>query len=699
MQKNDIKKHIFVPGKYVPLSCFTASNLAGEKLEFYVKSDILGYILDNNCGISIACEDGCNIEYLEHAGIDKKSGTVFFTTGKKGTFTVVSKAFVNDFPVVTHWNQELNNGRGGFCEGACDAPGYLDIDPESEEIKSERPIYDSDPKSPYTFLTGEYAFFAGEENGENMKVPDYECYIGENYSLSRVSDRLAVWISNKVLEETGYPVVYANCPNYNTKEGYPAFQVINNYIIPIGGKKPSLATFILPPYWTTEPPKPYPVIFSGFYDNNENFYQSIGLPFLSIIGRLIKEGTGAAIGIVWNGGGSIGTRTYQHSAFRNLSELFAVAADCFVADIYSIVAVGGSRGGMTALIASGNPYYDNYRIKYAVCYNPIIRFGENGAGAANPTCPLVYAALSEDTGYKYSWMKNWKEPQIHLNGEELLLCNLFGVLDRDIANNVLSPASGNFVKSLKEKGVKIFLCVGTHDAFATKNSIIDFSEDLLRNGVQVHLQIGYRFGHNNCTDLYGHAEDFLRKILLEEEVELKGVSHYKRLNNKPEEWEKAEKFMPAHQPVFFEGLKRVAHGDRAVINIVGGEGMGYNLKLFKIDDSAWLENEHIIKIDEGRTLFKGVFPKKTVYLDGKISYITGVIEFNETFVPGFYLYELWYSLGENWGWMQIPQENVPQPGAEGQPLLQVIKEYPMVSGIELAQSQNVKAIGWGLCEV
>lgn len=687
-----MKDKFFVPDNYVPVSEFFSSGA-----ELHIPLTLLDFVRDRQAQIRIAYCDGCKTVLLKPDRLDLEQGTVGVNSKNHGVFTVVMENFLNDLPVVTHWDAQRNNHRGGFCQGAAGGVGTLDIDLESGMVKNDKPIYDQDLSSPYTFLSDRYMLFSNREDGGNIRVPGYERYIGENYSLFQVTDALALWLSDKALKETGYPILYKNYPDFILQENIPAFQIVSNYIVAWNQETPSLATFILPPYWRAGSQKRYPVLFSGFYDNNENMFQTIGPSFLNILGNLLRETGEPVIGILWNGGGSIGARTFQHSAYHNLSELFRIAAQEYFGDPESIVAVGGSRGGITALVAAANSYHENYKIKYAVCYNPIVRFGESEWEIPNPTCPLVYSAITEDTGYKLAWMRNWREPVSGLTGEALFLNNLFGTCDRSIANEVLCPASRQFAKAIGEKGTKVFLAVGTHDAFATKDGIIDFAELLRSHGVQVHLQFGYRFGHNNATNLYDTAEGFLKDILLGKEKKLSGVSHYRRSCRDAAAWEKSELFSPEHQPVFFEGPKKAALGDRAIINIVGEAGMAYVLKLYKIDAVAWQDQKQTITHDEGRVLFKGVLEKKTQHLND-ISYFKSMIEFGRSYVEGFYLYELCYSHGDTREWVKIPPENVPQPGIDAYPVLEIINHYPAVSGIEMARMQDVKAIGWGLSE-
>ncbi len=694
-----IKAQVFVPGSYVPLSKFDCCGCNKEMQVLHVEPEILKYIHKTEQEVFIAASDETGIEFLKPAGIDMEKGLVYFTAEKECVFTAVSETFKNSLPVVTHWDKTLHGGWGGFCPGASDAPGLLDVDLDKGEITSELPIIDTDPSSPYQYLTGRYNLLSSRAKDGHFKVPGYERYIGEGFSLMKVTDLLAVWLSDKVLQETGYPLVYLNYPQYGLKQELPAFQIVNSCIAAVDPDHPSLATYIIPPYWRQKPEKPYPVLFTGFYDNNENFYRISGIHFIHSLWKGIKETNHPAIGVLWNGGGALGTRTYHLSAYHNISAVFDTARSEFAADTTKIIAMGGSRGAITALAAAGNPYHDNYRIKYVAAFNPILKFGDKEVGMMNPTCPMIYAVACDDTGYKYAWKKEWRDPETGLSGERLLLHNLIGSMDRNVANEVLSPLSYIFARNMKERGTGVFLYTGTHDAFNTKDSIIDLAENLLAQGVETHLQIGYRYGHNGVDNPFERVADLLKKLLQDEEVSFKGMSHYKRASAKPEEWPKSEEFFPARQPVFFEGPKMIALEDRAMINIVGAEGMSYHLKLYKLDDPAWVEKGEPVKLDSGYTLSQGVFPQKTKHLENRISYVKSYMELDSAFLPGFYIFELWYLPEGSAEWIQVPSHRVPQPGVEAKPVLQVVKEYPDLSGTDLGNSLSAMSLGWGLCEV
>ncbi len=689
---------IFVPDTYVPLSRLYRIDSTENKLSFSVAPQLLSYIGKGDFKLYCARKQEERIEYLTPTLVDETGGQVILEQAEAGSYTVVSEALVNDFPIVTHWDKSLNQGLGGFSLGGSDAPGLLDINLEKGEIISETPIFDLDPGSPYAYLTDQYNLVSSGKGEGYCRVPSFEEYLGENFSLKRVTDRLAIWISDQALKETGYPVLFQNYPKQQRYTKLPLFQVVNNYIVAYEEEHPSLATFLLPPYWSDTAAKPYPVLFTGFYDSNDNFYLFSSISYMKRIADTLKETGAAPLGILWNGGGSAGARTLQLSAYHNLSELFEIAGTEFGADKEAIVAVGGSRGGITALVAAGNPYHNNYKVKYVICSNPIVRLSCSDYDVANPTSPMIYNIMSDDTGYKYSWRKEWRDPVYHLSGEQLLLHSLTGTLDKNIARDVFSLLPRPSILAMKEQGTRVFFYAGTHDVMNTKDNVIDLADRLLAQGIEVEFQLGYRFGHNNVEDLEVHAGQILTDMLRGREIHPKGVSHYRRASDKPEEWLKSEKFYPEHQPVFFEGPKKAAVGDRAAINIVGEAGMKYRLLLHRIDEEIWCKEQRAVKMDSGRELFCGTFEEKTKHLEGRISYFHSYLEFDKDYEPGWYLYEFMYSLEGTENWIRIGSEGIPQPDSYREPVLELLKEYPMISGKELFDSQNDKFIGWGLSE-
>ncbi|MGO4610782.1 hypothetical protein AB4142_31090, partial [Variovorax sp. 2RAF20] len=90
----------------------------------------------------------------------------------------------------------------------------------------------------------------GEKGGEHQRTPAYECYIGETYSVVRVTDEAALKLSDEVMKLTGYPVIFRHPGTaLDELEGVPAFQLVHGRIAGQGEHR-SMVSYILPPEWS-----------------------------------------------------------------------------------------------------------------------------------------------------------------------------------------------------------------------------------------------------------------------------------------------------------------------------------------------------------------------------------------------------------------------------------------------------------------
>ncbi|MEW5760505.1 MAG: hypothetical protein AB1779_07050 [Candidatus Thermoplasmatota archaeon] len=688
---------LFVPDKFVPLSQFVVrgSEREGTLLLLSVKPEILRYLVKNNQRIEVAyySSQGAPIKYLPPTSINIDKGMVYLYTSLVGVFTIVSSAFFNDFPIVTHWDQSLRNGRGGPRIGASDALGIIDIDLKNGHIKVQSYIYDENPKSPYTYATDKYALF----KDPTARVPSYERYIGEDYAIYKITDLFAIWVSEQMRQRTGYPVLHRNYPwafdslapqAKKIQSSVPLWQVVHAYLIATAPDKGSLATFLLPPYWKQNPLGKYPILFNGQYDIHYSGFIPHGGTFMKIIGDLIKQGYGGTIGILWNGGGALGARTFQRSAYDNADLLFREAERLLGADPHKIVMLGGSRGGVTALGMAANPYHENYTVEYALAYVPGVKIGEHIADFINPTYPALLGGLDQDTGYKYAWRQGWRDPESNLTANQLIMFNLLGTTDPQKADN-LSAFSDMQINALKRKGTKVLLSVGTHDVFMPFSLYLKYVDKLRAFNVTLKFEIGYRFGHSGATSSSEYAKVALQKVLTGDTTFETGTYHYKRKSES--EWWISIPFSPLHQPIFLEAPKAMAWGEKVSITIVGGAGMHYHLKTWKIDNALWQKEKKINKTGLVCEL-KNVFPDRA----SPIQYAVRHIHIPNKLQTGYYLYELFYSIDNGTTWIQVPPECVSQVSGYKQPVFLVVAKEPMISGNTVYGILGWNGRGWGL---
>ena len=166
----------------------------------------------------------------------------------------------------------------------------------------------------------------------------------------------------------------------------------------------------------------------------------------------------------------------------------------FGADIKNILTVGHSRGGGTALLVAGNPYHKNYKVKYALAYDPARTLGDVFTYNINPTYGLMLDFPSFLTGYRKAWKQGWTDPVKGLSYGKLSMFNTTGSMDRNAANSISALSERN-LQNLKKRGIKVLLSSGTHDAGFSYNQIINALKRARELGIPMRCEHGYRHGH------------------------------------------------------------------------------------------------------------------------------------------------------------------------------------------------------------
>ncbi|OME82225.1 hypothetical protein BK120_16335 [Paenibacillus sp. FSL A5-0031] len=677
---------IFTPGRYVPISPFASLDGTSSFADIKVHPKLLAALTESEATIKAARYTNKKVDYLEVEHVDMNRGIVRIPSVTAGIYTIVTEKLHNDFPIVTNWNAALNGGRGGSQAGGTDGIGVLRLHEETGECKVELPLQDNDIASPYYYRTDAYALFAAEKDGEHQRTPAYERYIGETYSVVRVTDEAALKLSDEVMKLTGYPVIFRNPGTaLDELEGVPAFQLVHGRIAGQGEHR-SMVSYILPPEWSRTPEARYPALFSGFYDQNENVFANVGPALLNVLGQTLLDTGKGAVGIIWNGGGSFGTRTMHGSLYENLDDLFLTAIEQFAVDGNAIVTVGGSRGGITSLIAAGNPNSSVYSVRYAICYNVPLAFGEPFKEMLNPTCPVCWRAVCEDTGYKYAWQPGWQDGDGR-RAVDLFFTTLLGTDNMELIASERSPASNQIIHALKSKGTKVWLTHGTHDAYTSSWLSFEWADRARRHGVDVRHEIGYRYGHNNCTDPFQSAKTCLTALLNQVDLPVEGTWHYRRASEVQEEWERSEQFEPTHQPVFVEAPKIAVVGLPILLIVYGEPGMEYELILHP---SSEVERAKPVVLMAG-TMSQLEGYRTTFSFEKTVQIVSEQIK------PGLYDYRLLFRRNGSEKW-ENTAVYCPHPGFEGQATLTVTKDIPNFASNEWLEQTTKHAIGWGLSE-
>jgi hypothetical protein len=673
--------YFFVPGSFAPLSPF-ANAKSSCLLQLNVLPEVLSFSFSNDMNLLVACQKNGVITYEEPETVDETAGVVTHWAQKNETCTVIADSdggfFENDFPIVTHWNNTLNNGKGGVEFGARGQIGNF---------------LDTNAESPYWF-SDEFAIFSDDVNA---RLPAYEKYIGENYAATAVPDINAIIDSDILLRETGFPVVHKNYPwaldtnapiEKQIHENIPAFQIAYAVATGVASDKKTLSTFILPPDWNSTQTTPYPVFvasFHGIYGPTNSNYE---LTFLKMIGKLQNEGFGSSIGIIWGGGGP------QMSTYDNASLLFSYAETRLGINPHKIIITGGSKGGQTALSLASDPYHSNYTVLFLASFSPAVKFGEQAFNFIDTTYNAGPSESALATGYKYSWKPDWTDPENGLTGPQLLLQNSLNTIDEETADS-LSPFSDLFVSSLVSKGTKVYYDIGTHDHFHPVSIELAYAEKLKNFGVPLHFRINYRAGHTGDSqrDLRETLENAMKDVLLNREIQMdEGTFHYRRKSE--EEYDQLVPFNPAHEPIVFEGPKLTAFGLRSSFVFSGGAGNIIDLNVYKIDDNQWTASQTVTREYLEPFLSQRIILDSNYPIETKTNHLT--IPADGSVAAGYYIFDVWFSRDGGNTFTQIPPEYIPQVNVPKQPVMIILPSVPETwsGGTLIALSENGR--GWGL---
>ncbi len=619
---------MFVPGSYVPLSEFTdTANEAVGEVDVHVDPLILDWLDTNDKTLRIAVQSSTGVAYHKPSRVNPTSGRVLFKTALVGNFVAVADGLSNDLPIVTHWDQSKNGGRGGRQSGARDgimrivvqnpAVGFALLG--ASRIYNFNPAF-ADPAGvdqPYFFRTNDYALFSDGTESQGLPgvapsdalVPAYERYIAENWSLVAPSDMAAIWLSDWLRSEWGLPIAHKNQPvaldasQWGPKKalaGLPLLQLVHGHEVrggdrypDIPGSEDSLATFVLPPFWKKVPGDRYPILFNGYYDLNASTFLALGPVFLDRIAAEFVERDRQAIGVLWNGGGARVAHTFQRSAYDNGAQLLWEAASMLSGDRHRVVAAGTSRGGNTALLLAANPYYPAlptpqwpgghpfaYTVRFALADVPHLRLGDNIQRFSNPTYAFVQNQLRESTGYQRAWEPLWVQPTTGESAAALAQRTLFGTSDTAAIDAALVPDSAPMVAQLVERGTGVVLRAGTHDFSRPFFHASAYVDTLRAAGVPVEFEIHHRFGHQLENTIVPTLGTLVDKLFAKDYSIADTTEHRRPSLTDPAI---AEPFTPGLMPPILEAPLEAGWAQPVTFTVHGPVGAHYQVRICPAD--------------------------------------------------------------------------------------------------------------------
>lgn len=371
-----------------------------------------------------------------------------------------------EFPLSTHWSNE----KVDVVEGAADT------------------LQTSEPNKVGTRRMYNYGF-----------IPDYDHYIGTDYDPYRYQDADFRSFSNNLCQKTGValevrrPTSFSNWSIAKKKivEGRGSVQMI--YALRING---SLLNVFLPPNWKSSAKRgTYPLVVTGSYDLKQSFTSEIP----EVVSRTWAESKVPVIGVLWNGGGGLNSRTVNAKARSQFNDIVQNLADHFGADPYRIVATGTSRGGATAMAMASNPEKYPYKVVGAFVSVPPADFGFL-AELTGATVPFLMQAAEWTIGLLDTWKKDFRYPNLgnKMTGytrSEAHTHILVGSKDRATMDANLSLTSPRFVNSLKSSGTQVYLVIGSHDFIVGWADQYRYARILRNAGIPMELSVNYLSGH------------------------------------------------------------------------------------------------------------------------------------------------------------------------------------------------------------
>jgi hypothetical protein len=378
----------------------------------------------------------------------------------------------------------------------------------------------------------------------------------------------------------------------------------------------------------------------------------------------------------------------QWSAYTNAAYLFEWSSIMLGIDEQKIVSTGLSRGGITALSVAANPFYDNYRVRYALAYCPAVRFGEHITQWSNTTYPGMYQPYGLATGYKYAHVSTFRDPVDGLTGAQLFMRTAKGTTD-PATMDALSLDGDWLLNTLRDKGTSVLFSAGTHDGSMPFKFAQEYYDHLVARGVAVELDVGHRFGHSYFTDQAGRILWALKELATGSNTPLSGIRHYRRIGEgQPTQWQTPEAFTPERSLILeFPGV--AYRGQLARTSIVGTPGTAFGVVVLKLDDAKWALGQ-VEFVGEAQTLYVDLIPGS-----GTLGNVTKDFPIPTTWATGRYLFAL-FSSHDGEPWQMTDLSKVPHPYWPPASVFEVKESEPAEPFLTLFNTYNLAGRGWGL---
>ncbi len=394
----------------------------------------------------------------------------------------------HEFPVPTHWSAAER--RVSF--GASDAfnpfsdPGIL---PDTYVLGRCYPLY-------------------------TLVPPTVDAYVAALHTKARVNDGTARSWAVRECERMGVPIrhvrpVPVGRPS-SLRSGSCEVQVIHALT-----EEGALFTVMLPPGWHAEdPPGTHPILLWGFYDLHESVFDLYdGVPgggwadvLLETVAASGKDGGRGVLGVVWNGGGALGSASLNPAFPRQVAAIVHRVARDYGGAPDWIVSFGGSRGGVSALRTAVEGAFSPFRVVLAIAAVPPTHIGEH-AEMVSTTYPGLLGHRAWTVGYADAWREDWRYPSCGahpvLHGTTAVEAHRYVLTGhRDAAGSdetgLVAPFS---IDALHSEGTQIFLQVGEHDFIVPYAHQMEFAYRGLQAALSMDVAVLLQSGHTALHEI------------------------------------------------------------------------------------------------------------------------------------------------------------------------------------------------------
>lgn len=436
----------------------------------------------SSCSTTLPCTNGLNCNLQTGAPIAANQGWVKnanncgfscingYTGANCETLPVVTCQVAQfEFPIPTHWS----NSQIRFSEGATDQ-----IQLNNPNVLADRRIYN------------------------HGLLPLANRYIGDNYEITKIEDsQFQNWANSECITaniaiELRKPASYSDWSIARNKlvESRGSIQILHALI-----SENNLVTIIIPPNWKkSDPAGKYPILFSGVYDLKSSVITK-DQTIIQAMAHTFNTSGAPFIGVIWNGGGAVGSRTANPAARAWFNTIIQKVAMQFGGDSQKIFTYGGSRGGITALMMAANP--ENYPYRVVATYAAVPPSDiPSIADLTGASVPFLIGAAEWSIGLLHTWSSNFVYPALGnnltgLSRNDAHINILSGSHSKSDFENSLNVTSPYVLNSLKSKNVKIFLEIGSHDFIVPWLDQFKLARALDRVGISHELRVNYLAGH------------------------------------------------------------------------------------------------------------------------------------------------------------------------------------------------------------